>query len=38
MPIKQRDRITGEETGETITLFKAVSAFDAQQVQPLPSG
>jgi hypothetical protein len=38
MPIKQRDRATGEQTGETITLFKGVSVFDAQQVQPLPSG
>jgi N-terminal domain of anti-restriction factor ArdC len=38
MPIKERDRATGEETGETITLFKGVSVFDAQQVQPLPSG
>jgi hypothetical protein len=38
MPIKQRDRTSGEETGETITLFKGVSVFDAQQVQPLPSG
>lgn len=38
MPIKQRDRTSGEETGETITLFKGVSVFDVQQVQPLPSG
>jgi antirestriction factor ArdC-like protein len=38
MPIKERDRATGEETGETITLFKGVSVFDAQQVQLLPSG
>ncbi len=38
MPIKERDRATGEETGETITLFKAVFVFDAQQVDPLPSG
>jgi hypothetical protein len=29
---------SGEETGETITLFKDVSVFDAQQVEPLPSG
>jgi hypothetical protein len=38
MPIKERDRATGEETGETITLFKTVFVFDAQQVHPLPAG
>ncbi len=38
LPVKQRDRTTGEETGETITLFKTVFVFDAQQVEPLPSG
>jgi N-terminal domain of anti-restriction factor ArdC len=38
MPVKERDRATGEETGETITLLKGVSVFDAQQVEPLPSG
>jgi hypothetical protein len=38
MPIKERDRSTGEETGGTITLFKTVFVFDAQQVEPLPSG
>src|SRR5215218_11136256 len=38
MPVKERNRATGEETGETITLFKGVSVFDAQQVEPLPSG
>ena len=38
MPLKQHDRNTGEETGDTLTLFKAVSVFDAQQVDPLPSG
>ena len=38
MPVKERDRATGEETGETITLFKGVSVFDAQQVEPLPCG
>ena len=38
MPVKERDHATGEETGETITLFKGVSVFDAQQVKPLPSG
>jgi hypothetical protein len=35
MPIKERERPTGEETGETIRLFKGVSVFDAQQVEPL---
>ena len=38
MPIKERERATGEETGETITLFKGVSIFDAQQVEPLLAG
>ena len=38
MPVKERDHATGQETGETITLFKGVSVFDAQQVKPLPSG
>ena len=38
MPIKERERPTGEETGETITLFKGVSVFDAQQVEPLRAG
>jgi hypothetical protein len=38
MPIKERDCATGEETDETITLFKRVSVFDAQQVAALPSG
>ena len=38
MPVTERDRATGEETGETITLFKGVSVFDAQQVEPLPAG
>jgi hypothetical protein len=37
MPVKKRDRATPEETGETSTLFKGVSVFDAQQVEPLPS-
>jgi len=36
MPVKQRDRDSGEETGKTITLFKAVSVFDREQVAPLP--
>jgi hypothetical protein len=36
MPVKERDRQTGEETGETITLFKAVPVFFQEQVEPLP--
>jgi hypothetical protein len=28
MPIKEGDRTTGEETGETITLSKTVFVFD----------
>ncbi len=38
LPVKERDRTTGDETGETITLFKTVFVFDAGQVEPLPSG
>jgi N-terminal domain of anti-restriction factor ArdC len=38
LKVKERDRTTGEETGEMITLFKTVFVFDAQQVEPLPSG
>ncbi|MGH3117682.1 MAG: ArdC-like ssDNA-binding domain-containing protein [Gaiellales bacterium] len=38
MPIKQRDRDSGEETDETRILFKAVSVFDRAQMAPLPSG
>jgi hypothetical protein len=38
MPVKARDRDSGEETGETITLFKAVPVFFQEQVEPLPSG
>jgi hypothetical protein len=37
MPVNERDRATGEETGETIALFKGVSVFDAQQVEPRPA-
>jgi len=36
MPVKERDQDSGEETGETITLFKAVPVFFQEQVQPLP--
>jgi hypothetical protein len=32
MPVKERDRGTGEETGETITLFKVVFVFDTYLV------
>ena len=38
MQVKERDRQSGEETGETITLFKAVPVFFQEQVQPLPEG
>lgn len=36
MLVKERDRQTGEETNETIILFKAVPVFYQEQVQPLP--
>jgi hypothetical protein len=36
MPVKGRDRATGEETGETITLFKGVSVFDAGRSSRFP--
>ena len=32
MKIKERDRLSGEETGETRTLFRAVPVFDRAQV------
>jgi antirestriction protein ArdC len=38
MPVRERDRQTGEETGETITLFKTAAVFFQEQVEPLPSG
>jgi hypothetical protein len=38
MTVKERDHETGEETGETITLFKSVPVFFQKQVEPLPSG
>jgi hypothetical protein len=28
LPVKERDRMTGEETGETMMLFKTVFVFD----------
>ncbi len=38
LPIKDRDRVSGEETGETRLLFKTVFVFDRSQVAPLPTG
>lgn len=38
MPVRQRDPKAGSETGETITLFKAVPVFFQDQVEPLPEG
>jgi N-terminal domain of anti-restriction factor ArdC len=35
LPIKDRDRVTGEETGETRMLFKTVFVFDRAQVDPI---
>ena len=37
-PSRPRDRHSGEETGETITLFKAVAVFFQEQVEALPCG
>jgi hypothetical protein len=36
LPVKRRDRDTGEKTDETITLFKTVAVFAQDQVAPLP--
>jgi N-terminal domain of anti-restriction factor ArdC len=38
MTVKERDRRTGEETGETKTFFRTVFVFFQDQVVPLPSG
>ena len=38
MTVKERDRETGEETGETRTFFRTVFVFFQEQVAPLPSG
>ncbi len=38
LPIKDRDRVSGEGTGETRVLFKTVFVFDRAQVAPLPNG
>jgi hypothetical protein len=35
LPVKERDRVTGEETGETMMLFKTVFVFDRAQVDPV---
>jgi hypothetical protein len=35
MPIRDRDRVSGEETGETVMLFKTVYVFDRTQVVPI---
>jgi N-terminal domain of anti-restriction factor ArdC len=35
LPVKERDRVTGEETGETRVLFKTVFVFDRAQVAPI---
>ena len=36
LPVKDRDRATGEETGETVVFFKTVFVFDRAQVAPIP--
>jgi hypothetical protein len=35
LPVKDRDRVTGEETGDTMMLFKTVFVFDRAQVDPI---
>ncbi len=35
LPLKHRDRVNGEETGETRVLFKTVFVFDRSQVDPI---
>jgi antirestriction factor ArdC-like protein len=35
MPVKERDRVSSDETGETIVLFKTVFVFDRAQVAPV---
>jgi len=35
LPIKERDRTTGEATGDTMMLFKTVFVFDRAQVDPI---
>lgn len=38
MPVKMRDRDSGEQTDDTLVLFKSVPVFFQEQVEPLPSG
>jgi hypothetical protein len=35
MPVRERDRASGEQTGETVVLFKTVFVFDRAQVAPI---
>jgi N-terminal domain of anti-restriction factor ArdC len=35
LPVKERDRVGGEETGETLVRFKTVFVFDRAQVAPI---
>jgi hypothetical protein len=35
LPVKERDKLTKEETGDTMMLFKAVFVFDRAQVDPI---
>jgi hypothetical protein len=35
LPVKERDRLSGEETGETVIFFKTVFVFDRAQVVPI---
>ncbi|MDP8909606.1 MAG: ArdC-like ssDNA-binding domain-containing protein [Chloroflexota bacterium] len=35
LPVKERDRVSGEETGESRLLFKTVFLFDRAQVAPI---
>jgi N-terminal domain of anti-restriction factor ArdC len=35
LPVKERDKLTREETGDTVMLFKTVFVFDRAQVDPI---
>ncbi len=35
LPVKERDKLTNEETGKTVMLFKTVFVFDRAQVDPI---
>jgi N-terminal domain of anti-restriction factor ArdC len=35
LPLKDRNRVTGQETGDTMMLFKTVFVFDRAQVDPI---